>query len=131
MVPVKHRDLLYVRGETGSAVVGLDPVFLYVTMSWYLIMTERGRCGGENECLEACRSNRNLMEQTLLAKVNALSDLHLVWQLRCSSFDRRNSRLSEKIPVESEIAGPAGIFKGKNLPESLVRYRFWAGHRVK
>ena len=92
MVPVKHRDLLYVRGETGSAVVGLDPVFLYVTMSWYLIMTERGRCGGENECLEACRSNRNLMEQTLLAKVNALSDLHLVWQLR-----RRH--LTGEIPV--------------------------------
>ena len=54
MVPVKHRDLLYVWGETGSAVVGLDPVFLYATISWYM---KRGRkerqCGMNTEPVHA------------------------------------------------------------------------------
>ena len=54
MVMYRYRGNLYVQGRTGSAVVGLDPVFLYATISWYM---KRGRkerqCGMNTEPVHA------------------------------------------------------------------------------
>ena len=40
MAMYRFRDNLYIQGRTRSAVVGLDLVFLYATISWYM---KRGR----------------------------------------------------------------------------------------
>ena len=54
----RYRGNLYVQGRTGSAVVGLDPVFLYATISWYM---KRGRkerqCGMNTEPVHAIKYN--------------------------------------------------------------------------
>ena len=49
--------------------VGLDPVFLYATISWYM---KRGR--KERQC--------GMNTEPVHAKVNEWLKLHLIWQLR-------------------------------------------------